>query len=142
MSYLKLAEWSIVLLLLYSAVVDIQRREIPLAACLLADAVIVVALLWFGAGWATLGYHLLAGLILAGLYFVNALFFRGGGGDCLLAFSIGLALGVRAGLIIVILSSLCLGVFHIMLPKKLNSYPLAPFLFLATLLYFRFTGGI
>lgn len=139
--YLKLIQWILALSMLHASVTDIKKREIPLLTCALACTFTLVVQLLFCVGWQVVLFNLGAGLILAALYLINALFFNGGGGDCLLAFLIGLALGLPAGLTIVILSCLLLGCYHLLAFQRRENYPLAPFFLISTLLYFQITGG-
>lgn len=76
----------------------------------------------------------LSGLLPAAIFLVNALFFEGGGGDCILAFSMGVYLGARAGLAIILISCLLLLVYCL-ITRKRESFPLAPFLLAGTLFY-------
>lgn len=101
---------------------------------------------WDGLGWTYVGMSALSGLLLAafrhvgplrpaaGCYIPYQCSFFGGGGDCILAFAIGISLGAKAGLAIILISCLLVTAFCL-ISKKRTSCPLAPFLLSGTIVY-------
>lgn len=142
MTYSILAGSSLLLLLLLSTITDIRRREIPVGMCLLFSTVITLLHLIFSHSISTLLLHALAGALLFTLYLVNALFFHGGGGDCILVFCIGFALGLLPGLFVALLSCSAMTLYHLLTPRKQEQYPMAPAMLLGAVLYFIFSGGL
>ncbi|RGZ01607.1 prepilin peptidase [Clostridium sp. AM58-1XD] len=121
-------------LLLFSSVTNIWKRIIPFWVCVGSCIAALNLQLRCGLGWQHVAMSVLSGLLLAAIFLVNALFFEGGGGDCILAFSMGVYLGARAGLAIILISCLLLLVYCLMIRKR-ESCPLAPFLLAGTLFY-------
>lgn len=142
MTYSLLAGSGLFLLLLLSTITDIRHREIPLGMCFLFSIVITLLHLIFSHSISALLLHAMAGALLFALYLVNALFFHGGGGDCILAFCIGFALGLLPGLFITSLSCSAMTLYHLLTPRKQEQYPMAPAMLLGTALYFILTGGL
>lgn len=120
-------------LLLVSSVTDIWKRIIPFWVCVGSCIAALSLQLWCGLGWQHVAMSVLSGLLLAAIFLVNTLFFEGGG-DCILAFSMGVHLGARAGLAIILISCLLLLVYCL-ITRKRESCPLAPFLLAGTLFY-------
>lgn len=121
-------------LLLVSSLTDIWKRIIPIWVCIGSCTMALGLQLLYGLSWQHVAMSVLSGLLLAAIFLVNALFFEGGGGDCILAFSIGVYLGVRAGLSIILISCLLLLVYCL-ITKRREACPLAPFLLTGTILY-------
>jgi len=141
MTYSLLAGIGLLLLLTASTMTDIRNRTIPLGLCLLFSLFIIALQLIFSHGLIFLLSHVLVGALLFILFLVNALFFHGGGGDCILAFCIGLALGLPAGLCITLFSCTAMVLYHLLIPHKQRHYPMAPAMLLGTVIYFIFSGG-
>lgn len=125
---------NILFLLLISSVTDIRNRLIPIWVCVGSCTMALGLQLLYGLGWQHVAMSVLSGLLLAAIFLVNALFFGDGGGDCILAFSIGIYLGVRVGLFIILISCLLLLVYCL-ITKRREACPLAPFLLTGTILY-------
>lgn len=121
-------------LLLVSSVTDIRSRIIPAWVCIGSCVMTLWLQLWNGLGWWYMLMSVLSGFLLAAIFLVNALFFGGGGGDCILAFAMGVLLGVKAGLSIILISCLLL-LLYSLVTKKRADYPLAPFLLAGTLFH-------
>lgn len=98
---------NIFFLLLVSSVTDIRNRLIPIWLCIGSCIMALGLQLLYGLGWQHVAMSVLSGLLLAAIFLVNAFFFRGGGEDCILAFSIGVYLGARAGLSIILYPACC-----------------------------------
>lgn len=131
---------NIFFLLLVSSVTDILNRLTPIWLCIGSCTMALGLQLLYGLSWQHVAMSVLSGLLLAAIFLVNALFFEGGGGDCILAFSIGVYLGVRAGLSIILISCLLLLVYCL-ITKRREACPLAPFLLTGTIFYL-FLGEI
>lgn len=141
MTYAVLSGICLVLLLLCSAITDIRKRTIPLKPCLLFSLFIITLQLSFSNSLIFLLSHVLAGSLLFILFLVNALFFQGGGGDCILAFCVGLALGLPAGLRITIVACTAMVLYHFLIAHKQKHCPMAPAMLLAAVIYFILSGG-
>lgn len=127
-------------LLLVSSLTDIWKRIIPIWVCIGSCIAALGLQLLYGLSWQHVAMSVLSGLLLAAIFLVNALFFEGGGGDCILAFSMGVYLGARAGLAIILISCLLLLVYCL-ITKRREACPLAPFLLTGTIFYL-FLGEI
>lgn len=125
---------STLFLLLISSVTDIRSRAIPAWVCVGSCVMTLCLQLLCGLGWQYAAMSVLSGLLLAAIFLVNALFFGGGGGDCILAFSMGVCLGAKSGLVIILISCLLL-LLYSLITKKRADCPLAPFLLAGTLFY-------
>ncbi|MBQ3570717.1 MAG: prepilin peptidase [Methanocorpusculum sp.] len=141
MTYMPLAGVCLLLLLFAAAITDMRQRIIPLELCLLFSMFIILQLILTQNLFHLLS-HALAGLLLFALFLINALFFHGGGGDCFLAFCIGLTLGLMAGLYITVFACTAMALYHLLIRKKQMQYPMAPAMLLGTVLYFILMGGI
>lgn len=142
MTYMPLAGICLLLLLFVASITDIRQRIIPLKFCLLFSLFIIILQFILAQSPFQLLSHVLAGLLLFALFFINALFFHGGGGDCILAFCIGLTLGLTAGLCITFFACTAMALYHLLIRKKRTQYPLAPAMLLGTVFYFILSGGI
>ena len=131
----------LMLLLLYASATDIKDGKIPLVSCGAAACMIFFIRLYSG-------LPVLEPLIHAALAFcvllINALFFSGGGGDCILVAVIAFAMGGWQWCFILFLTCLIMIAYraaHHLLPQIFRTtcrgdWPMAPFFYVATLCTF------
>jgi len=113
-------------LLIYSTITDIYYRTIPLWFCAVEFVLLVAAHWLLKLGWLLFLSHIVSAAILFCTMLVAALF-SGGGGDCILMGLVGLAIGLRRGLIALILSCVLMTLYYFLTGRKKQTYPMAPF---------------
>ena len=118
---------AILIVLIYSTVIDIKYREIPIElylCCLLPTA--VLAQIWgFGP---PLLEAIISAVVWGLVYFVLALFFGGGGGDIVMAAILSLWLGKHMALVVGVATVLLSVVIFIQKRRnRSGSIPSAPF---------------
>ena len=122
------------LMLGISAVTDIRRREIPITLCAICAVISCIFHCYYQTGWME---YVAASAFFLILYFIQAIFFTGSGGDIILMASFGLIEGVPGSLVAVVISGVALTIYVLMRRRRASDeVPLAPFVLIGYILYF------
>lgn len=125
--YLYVLTIVLLIVLIYSSIVDIKKREIPIEwfLAVIIPIGIVAQVLHIGP---PLNETIIITVIVAVIYFILALFFKGGGGDVIMMVALSVCLGKRMILIIGI-ATILLAVWRIFFwiaHKNNTEIPYAP----------------
>ena len=142
----------ITVLLIIQTLYDIKKGKLLVSA---TGMIALMSLHGILSGTLPLSACLLGAAILFVIYFLAAVFGKGGGGDALLLGALGAVLGFHTALYLVLFSSICLLIFAIIyficakIGKKKDGekerLPFAPFVlsgWIALIIYYILKGGI